>query len=925
MIFLCGTLTLPCLAQGRREDRGPKIRLTDSEISGFNEAWEEARNPSILVLFGTVSAGKISYNLRSAEIDRLAAPLRSQLLRAFPNGLVALDIARARQSGLLKALERDLDSSLDADTGAALSREYDADIILDIVLLPGDQRGQVVPTMRAVDTKNAREIASKTLRSVDFASNVQLGHVYGTSLAQSFGEGLIRNTSQGRHAETYSIGLLALSGPNNINARDLRAIRRTVEDEIRGVKWAEIVPTLEGDETMGRLEVRFSGRLGDLLLDLTDLLEEEFEFGMTEIASRGTDSMVYIYTLNTPEWFVLTDPEDSSYAKANTTRLQRLAESGLPKLGIVVGADIDDPFDIFEADGNRPAMTFNDGALRIELGNVFSNLGFTVINDEALRRQLRRDLGNAERFRNMPHLLESLADFDSVDVLLHVNVSSQNKSQKLLARLIDVAGARDLGAERWPNKAANRLTAYPVSEDDPGEVARFLAGRLVSRWDRLAERSLATTEIRVRNADNPQQVLGISELFRGSIAGVSDVTDVQISGSAASFEVLHDGDFDRILFGAIDRIGRAYPGADIQIQGGFVVINMNPETLSEMELQQLRAARVAAANNNTAEPDGQQHQTPPPETPDELTLSQRLREAAESVYMVGFEINGQFFTSGTGWIGKEGILVTNAHVAIGLSKDIRDLIQMGVDPANLKISAIGGPDANSHLVLSTTASVHTTYFEANRENNRLYQESLSKAIGNIEKKLAKLDIKDPSRREIVMAEALKFEQMKIGYKLPITEGDVAMFDIIKGNPAAPLTIVPAEDVQNAIYPADVIAYVGFPAENLQKLSNKGQVAQLIHIGNVMGMTEFSTKPGTPETQRLLHYDLVTAGGASGSPLFDNQGRVIGLNCAGSYIGIRDGIGTSKRIRTGIAFGQRADLIHELFEGRSRTIEVLPTE
>jgi S1-C subfamily serine protease len=102
------------------------------------------------------------------------------------------------------------------------------------------------------------------------------------------------------------------------------------------------------------------------------------------------------------------------------------------------------------------------------------------------------------------------------------------------------------------------------------------------------------------------------------------------------------------------------------------------------------------------------------------------------------------------------------------------------------------------------------------------------------------------------------------------------------------------------------ASVGFPAEGLAFNVDRPQSRS--HIGHVIAVSDFFMAPAPTESAQLVHTDLPVTGGASGSPVLDQQGRVFGIINAGSFTLGMEG----RRIPiAGTTYAQRIDLLREI--------------
>jgi S1-C subfamily serine protease len=97
---------------------------------------------------------------------------------------------------------------------------------------------------------------------------------------------------------------------------------------------------------------------------------------------------------------------------------------------------------------------------------------------------------------------------------------------------------------------------------------------------------------------------------------------------------------------------------------------------------------------------------------------------------------------------------------------------------------------------------------------------------------------------------------------------------------------------------DSMSTYGFPG----RLADSG-APEATYVAGVIGrVTTLDGRPGTPADQQLLQHSAFTSAGTSGSPLFDAEGRVIGIN-AGGYVDDS----AAGRPLPGYNFGMRIDL------------------
>lgn len=108
-----------------------------------------------------------------------------------------------------------------------------------------------------------------------------------------------------------------------------------------------------------------------------------------------------------------------------------------------------------------------------------------------------------------------------------------------------------------------------------------------------------------------------------------------------------------------------------------------------------------------------------------------------------------------------------------------------------------------------------------------------------------------------------------------------------------------------------IAFLGFPTERL----NKGNfhiddpIASM-QCGTVVAVSDFDMKDAGVDGNFLLRHNLPATGGASGSPIFNQNGEVVAALCGGNVIGQVSANGQVVRAPSAVQinFGIRVDLL-----------------
>lgn len=120
-----------------------------------------------------------------------------------------------------------------------------------------------------------------------------------------------------------------------------------------------------------------------------------------------------------------------------------------------------------------------------------------------------------------------------------------------------------------------------------------------------------------------------------------------------------------------------------------------------------------------------------------------------------------------------------------------------------------------------------------------------------------------------------------------------------------------DNVLATLHAGEPIAFVGYPAENLVSFdaaapTPTSQVGIITSVRNF-----FLTADGGPA--QLIEHSLPSAGGASGSPIFDAHGQVIALLSGGNNIASKDGRIPNAAL---VNFAQRVDLLRDLIDGNA---------
>lgn len=269
--------------------------------------------------------------------------------------------------------------------------------------------------------------------------------------------------------------------------------------------------------------------------------------------------------------------------------------------------------------------------------------------------------------------------------------------------------------------------------------------------------------------------------------------------------------------------------------GVWIVLDMMPKTLSEANVERIKASTYAILVPNQT---------------------------------------GGYDSGGTAWVGAEGVLVTNIHVARRL------------------LNRRGGP-----AIARSTSDTPVDHEIVGREYHPAY--SAYPAF---------LAEHEP------LAEQSRAVQNPKGY-------DIALLYVADPENLAPPLAIAADAANDSVGTGEPLIIVGFPHEGLEQVGggfNPAKPDPVPMYGSFVKATTFLLTDDIEGANHLMWYDMTTAGGNSGSPVVNMDGEVVALHFAGAKTTIGD-----QRIPVyGANYGQRADLVQDLLEaGSDETVDL----
>jgi S1-C subfamily serine protease len=266
-----------------------------------------------------------------------------------------------------------------------------------------------------------------------------------------------------------------------------------------------------------------------------------------------------------------------------------------------------------------------------------------------------------------------------------------------------------------------------------------------------------------------------------------------------------------------------------------------------------------------------------------------LGEAAAAVHLVVKKDGKKLVPMATAWAFAPDKLGTNAHVTEALD---------GAESSYAIVALPFEPGKDAVIIEIKDVVTHPGYGKF-----KVYRETLGTARGG---KFTALDI---------------ISQYDVG----IIEIDAATplpIDPKTGKPA--MLELASDDELRALTPGTPVALIGFPSEGLKGADTKATAPPTHQFGWISSLMNVFMGQAEPAQQVLVQHSVPVAGGASGSPLIDRQGKVIGVVTGGNVVRLAKAGGdktegaTSETQRVPnaalINFAARADLIEALRDG-----------
>lgn len=158
------------------------------------------------------------------------------------------------------------------------------------------------------------------------------------------------------------------------------------------------------------------------------------------------------------------------------------------------------------------------------------------------------------------------------------------------------------------------------------------------------------------------------------------------------------------------------------------------------------------------------------------------------------------------------------------------------------------------------------------------------------------------------------------YNAQIASFDVGMLHVKQTD--HPILPTASKAALQGISAGQEVALMGFPMEQLRGNNiNVNKPLASVQIGNIVALSDYSLKDAGFDNNYAIRHSIPSAGGASGSPIFNKAGVVVGVHNAGNYWTsvelVPDGkdkikmVPKRRALASLINFGVRVDLLEDL--------------
>ena len=256
---------------------------------------------------------------------------------------------------------------------------------------------------------------------------------------------------------------------------------------------------------------------------------------------------------------------------------------------------------------------------------------------------------------------------------------------------------------------------------------------------------------------------------------------------------------------------------------------------------------------------------------------------------------------GTAWAFDSKHFATNAHVAHGLKGTVETILKIQV----INMFAQLAKNNNCASIEEFIARIGKEKAEA------LRAALLAKVIAMVNNVHADILING------TRSHALRISHVQVhrDYGVPgrTFDPDVAVFTI-EGKHDCFFELA-GEKVLHNLKSGEPVAFLGFPVEDLQQdnVNLENPIASM-QSGIVVAVSDFDMKDSGPAANQMIRHNLPATGGASGSAIFNSDGKVVALLYSGNIVGqisLDSKVLSRAPSAAQINFGVRVDLLSGL--------------
>lgn len=549
MIVQSLAFTTPAMGQGGRKperDDAPAMGLTDAQRSDLAKAWVDQKRPSMSLFVGYFEKDGPAFRGTQLE-NQLRNKIESMITSApgLQAAIILPDVNRLQQQQQQDAMKGNVAPERFEAIAGLLQRQNGNDRIAIIVLLQSAGNGKSTVSLQVRDLRNARSMGGNQYIAMD-EQQPDIGEVwkFSTAIVVEVGQILQRAVAARELGRPIQLRLLGLR--NNEQVDDVASMLEGKD----GVVSVSAAADRQARSVVADFEVWYKGETRSLVRTMRDALKDNSQ-SLRQIQTRDDFVLAEILSTRRPAWWQLTDVEEPGFAEKLKARARALQRTGNPRVGVVVGTDLVDPVASFsdpQFQQEHGATAFRHAELSQQIEDWLTQVGFEVRSADALRAKIADRIRQADRFADASKLADALRnDMPDFDVVVYVSAAPAKVGAGFTytAQMINWQDATIVGSQRWPEPGFDTFDECPIDPGNVKDVARYVVGNLVERWDRFVDRrgTRATIQVVIKQVDDPNKIQQIADVFRSipSVQQPDGIDRVNVSGALAAFDVAYSG------------------------------------------------------------------------------------------------------------------------------------------------------------------------------------------------------------------------------------------------------------------------------------------------------------------------------------------------------------------------------------------------